>query len=91
MQVIVAEHADPELAVETLAARMGVAARTLQLAFSHQGTTAGAQLRDVRARAALRLRSNNPALTYAAIARAVGFGSVSAMYRALARVDEAAV
>ncbi|WP_232304672.1 helix-turn-helix domain-containing protein [Microbacterium sp. XT11] len=91
MQVIVADHADPELAVKTLAARMGVSTRTLQLAFSNEGTTAGAQLRDVRARAALRLRSNNPAMTHSAVARAVGFGSVSAMHRALARVDETGV
>ncbi|WP_198147927.1 AraC family transcriptional regulator [Microbacterium sp. XT11] len=86
MELIVAEHPDPRLSVTIVAQRLGVASRTLQLAFSAEGTTVGAQIRDVRARAALRLHTTNPGLTYAAISRAVGFGSESALYRALRRV-----
>ena len=89
MELIVAEHADPRLSVNVVAQRLGVANRTLQLAFSAEGTTVGAQIREVRARAALRLHSSNPALTYAAISRAVGFGSESALYRALRQVNTA--
>lgn len=87
MELVVAEYADPSLSVSVVAQRLGVASRTLQLAFSAEGTTIGAQLRMVRARAALRLHSSNPALTYSAISRAVGFGSESALYRALRQVD----
>jgi AraC-like DNA-binding protein len=89
MELIVTEHADPRLSVNVVAHRLGVASRTLQLAFSAESTTVGAQIRDVRARAALRLHTTNPGLTYAAISRAVGFGSESALYRALRQVTVA--
>ncbi|MBO9624928.1 MAG: helix-turn-helix transcriptional regulator [Microbacterium sp.] len=87
MELIVADYADPRLTVGVIAARLGVPMRTLQAAFTASGTTAATQLRDVRARAALRLHRGNGFLTYAAISRAVGFGSESALYRALREVD----
>lgn len=89
MEIIVADHFEPGLTVAVIAERLGVATRTLQLAFTAENTTVGAQLREVRAREALRLHAGDEALTYAAISRAVGFGSESALYRALREVQTA--
>ncbi len=91
MELIVSDYADPRLSVNVAAARLGVASRTLQLAFNAEGTTVGAQIRLIRARAALRLHATNPVLTYSSISRAVGFGSESALYRALRQVDASEV
>ncbi len=89
MELIVLDHADPRLSVRMIAQRLGVSERTLQGAFSSEGTTARSQLRDVRVRAAIRLHTENDGLPYSAISRAVGFGSESALYRALREHDAA--
>lgn len=83
MEFVVADYADPRISVAVVARRLGVGIRTLQAAFSAEGTTFAAQLRDVRVRAALRLREGNPSLAFAVVSRAVGFGSESSLYRAL--------
>lgn len=87
MELIVMEHTDPRLTVSGIAQRLGASERTLQAAFNAEGTTARAQLRDVRIRAAIRLHTQNYGLSYSAISRAVGFGSESALYRALREHD----
>ena len=88
MELLLANYTDPNLHVDAVADRLGVSTRSLQLAFSAESTTVSAQLRDVRVRAARRLRTGNPELTQAGIAHAVGFGSSSALYRALRDAPE---
>ncbi|MBO9625042.1 MAG: helix-turn-helix domain-containing protein [Microbacterium sp.] len=87
MALIVADHADPLFSVGGAARRLGVSGRTLQLAFKAEGTTAIAQVNDVRARGALRLHQTSPSSTAEEIARAVGFASTAALSRALREVD----
>jgi AraC-like DNA-binding protein len=83
MQIIVREYADRELTVLGLAATLKVSRRTLQAAFAAAGTTVSDELRDVRARAALKARSSGRDLSAGEVAHVSGFGSESAMFRAL--------
>jgi AraC-like DNA-binding protein len=86
--VIEAEFADPGVTVARIAQRLGVAPRTLQAVFAAEGTTVSAELRRARLSAARSAKAANPRMTARDVAKASGFGSVSAMSRAL-RGDEA--
>ncbi|MGP6169737.1 helix-turn-helix domain-containing protein [Microbacterium sp. A204] len=88
IEIILAEYSNPQLSVARTAHRLGASVRTLQMAFSEEAATCQSVLRDVRVRAARRLRQCNSGMSNVAIARAVGFGSESALYRALRVVTE---
>lgn len=81
--VIRSEFADPRLSVSMIAQRVNVAPRTLQALFAAEGSTVSGELRAARVRAAKAMKRSNPRLTARQIADAAGFGSVSAMSRAL--------
>lgn len=87
MRLIGENHADPRLSVPRLAELAGVSPRSLQSAFAVEGTTVAGQVRATRARAARELRDRNPGMPAAQIARSVGFGSVSTLYRAMEAED----
>lgn len=86
-EVIEAEFVDPGVTVARIAHRLGVAPRTLQAVFAAEGATVSAELRRVRLAAARAAKAANPRLTAREVARVSGFGSVSAMSRAL-RADD---
>lgn len=83
IRLIVENHADARLTVPRLAAMAGVSPRSLQVAFAAEGTTVARELRATRSRAARELRELHPGLPASQIARTVGFGSVSTLYRAM--------
>jgi len=81
--VIAREHHRVDLSPATIAARLRVATRTLQTAFTQRGTTISRELRAARVRTARALRRAEPALSTGRLAEAAGFGSASALHRAL--------
>lgn len=83
MRLIGENHADARLSVPRLAELAGVSPRSLHAAFATEGTTVAGEVRATRAREARELRNRNPSMPAAQIARSVGFGSVSTLYRAL--------
>lgn len=83
MQIIVRDYASRELTVPALATTLEISRRTLQSAFAREGTTVSDELRGVRTRAALKARASDQALSAGEIAFVAGFGSESAMFRAL--------
>lgn len=83
MQIISRDFADRDLNAGRISDQLGAAPRTLQLAFQREGQTLAGQLRNVRALAAHQARAARPEASMASIAASVGFGSESAMFRAL--------
>ncbi|MFF2051080.1 helix-turn-helix domain-containing protein [Leifsonia sp. NPDC058194] len=83
IRLIVDNRADAGLTVPKLATLAGVSPRSLQAAFAAEGTTVARELRATRVRAAQDLRERHPGMPATEIARAVGFGSVATLYRAL--------
>lgn len=83
VDVLLHEYHDARLDVRTVAARFGVSVRTVQMTFQQQNTTFASELRKIRARAARVIRLSNKDLSRKDLADACGFGSVSALDRAL--------
>lgn len=83
MEIVGRDFADPALSATRISTALGVAVRTLQLSFQREGQTLAGQLRRVRAHAAHRSRAARPDASMASIAASSGFGSESAMFRAL--------
>lgn len=83
MRLIAHNFADRSLTAGRIAHHLGTAQRTLQLAFQKRGQTLAGELRRTRARAAQQARTARPDASTSAIAASVGFGSESAMFRAL--------
>lgn len=69
--------------VESLAAAMSVSPRTLQHSFQEHNTTVRTELRRARSAHAVFLRDQDPSLSLDQVAKMVGFGSRSALVRAL--------
>lgn len=88
VELIAAEYHAQTLRITEIARRLGVAPRTLQAEFARRGDTVSGALRRVRVTEARALRLANPALGMAEVAHATGFGSASALFRAL-REDSA--
>ncbi|GAA1946992.1 helix-turn-helix transcriptional regulator [Microbacterium aquimaris] len=83
MRAILSQYQDQRLTVTTLARDLGVSARSLQAAFAEEGTTVVAEIRAQRGRAAVAMRRGNPHMPSVELAAAVGFGSLSSLFRAL--------
>ncbi|KZE90003.1 helix-turn-helix domain-containing protein [Microbacterium sp. TNHR37B] len=83
MEIVMDEYPNKSIDTASVAGRLGVSRRSLQEAFRTEGTSFAATLRTVRAAAAGRLMTERPELTRAAVAEAVGFGSVDSLLRAL--------
>lgn len=84
IEAIEGRLSDPSLNANTLAPELGVSPRRLQLEFQRRGTTVQRELRRLRVAAVLQVRRENPDADMVLLARAFGFGSKSALYRALA-------
>ncbi|MGM7699832.1 hypothetical protein [Microbacterium sp. A84] len=84
-------HTNPNLTLPSISGRFGIATRTLQAAFSTQGSTVRRELRQARTRTAQGLRRTHSQLSQAQVARLSGFTSLSAMYRSLHAESDAAV
>ncbi len=76
-------YTNATLTTASVAAGLGVSARTLQAAFAAEQTTLSAELREVRTRAVRRIQEEHPHIPLTNIAAMCGFSSVSAMYRSL--------
>ncbi|RLP77053.1 AraC family transcriptional regulator [Mycetocola tolaasinivorans] len=83
IELITVEYHSQALRTAEIARRLGVAPRTLQAEFTRRGETVSGIVRGVRVREARALRLANPALSMAEVAHATGFGSESALFRAL--------
>jgi AraC-like DNA-binding protein len=83
MRLILDHHSEPRLSVPKIAQLSGVSTRTLQSAFAAEGTTVANEIRTTRLKAAREMQRDNQGLPTKQIAAAVGFGSVSTLYRAL--------
>jgi AraC-like DNA-binding protein len=79
---------NPNINADSLAAKFHVSARRLQLEFQERGTTVQRELRRLRTAAVRRSRRLNPGADIMLLARAFGFGSKSAVYRALSEESE---
>lgn len=89
MEVISRDFAERGLSARRIADQLDVAPRTLQLAFQREGQTLAAELRRTRAHAAEQARAVRPDMSMSSIAASVGFGSESAMFRALRELRDA--
>ncbi|GAA1142833.1 hypothetical protein GCM10009651_28790 [Microbacterium natoriense] len=85
--IMLAESDDPRLTTASLADRLDVSPRTLQAAFAKEELTVRGMLRDIRARSARALRRAQPDARSSTLVRATGFGSESAMFRALRELE----
>ncbi|WP_187976104.1 helix-turn-helix domain-containing protein [Mycetocola sp. JXN-3] len=83
LDLIAVEYHAQSLRIAEIARRLGVAPRTLQAEFARRGDTVSGALRRARVSEARTLRSANPGLSMGEIAHATGFGSASALFRAL--------
>lgn len=90
-EAILLDISNPKLSAETLAPRLGVSARSLQLAFQQHGTTVQRHVRGLRGAAAARMRRENVEIDATTLAQTFGFGSKSALYRALAEATEGTI
>lgn len=90
MRVMMRDYGQSRLSAAILAHGLGRSERTLQAAFTEQGTTIMRELRAVRVRAAIAIREHNPRATASEVARAVGFGSAASLFRALRDVPRTA-
>lgn len=86
LSVIADDFPNRSLNTEKLAARLSVSPRTLQLAFKKESKTVSGETRRIRAAAAQRIRMERPETSTPKLAELTGFGSVSAMFRALREV-----
>lgn len=77
------DFADSRVSVSSIARRLRVSPRTLQAAFTDEGTTVSGELRSARIVAARLIKDANPRMPARELAASAGFGSVSAMTRAL--------
>lgn len=87
MKHIVANPREASTSVETAAVSLEVSTRTVEAAFTAEGTAFSAELRAMRVQTAHELHLNTPDLSPADVARAAGFSSLSAVYRAV-RAEE---
>ncbi|MGJ0202661.1 helix-turn-helix domain-containing protein [Leucobacter sp. gxy201] len=83
-EAILLDISNSKLSADTLAPRLGVSARSLQLEFQRHGTTVQRHVRGLRGAAATRMRRENVEIDATTLAQTFGFGSKSALYRALA-------
>lgn len=81
--ILESEYANIHLNAPLVAARLGVSTRTMQTVFERRGETVSRNLRSIRARAAISTRAANPRMPPIVVAKLCGFGSESAMYRAI--------
>ena len=81
--VIDEQFRDPRVDLSSIADQLQVGVRTLQAAFAAEGSTVTGELRRVRADSVVRLMVSHPHLTQEQRAHLSGFGSLSALYRAL--------
>ncbi|WP_430591936.1 helix-turn-helix domain-containing protein [Humidisolicoccus flavus] len=88
METIVSQYPNPAINAPEIARRFGISLRTLQLEFQGHGTTVSAEIRRVRTKAARRIKAANPKITPQELCDSVGFGSLSAMFRALRETTE---
>lgn len=87
--VIDATHVDPATNTATIARRLQVTPRVLQLEFQRHGTTVTRELRRARVATAKQVRAAAPRLPAPEVARRAGFGSVATMFRALRESEPA--
>lgn len=88
MEVVLAEYPTPSLSAHEIANVLNVSVRKLQRAFEEGGTTAVAEVRKTRALAAHAIRAEQPSITTEELARQVGFGSTSSLFRALREQED---
>lgn len=88
MRLIVRDFARDGLDVRWAASKLHASVRTLQSAFTKNGTAFSRELRSVRLKAVDELRKRDTQLSVADAALAVGFGSSSAYYRAFKATQE---
>ncbi|MFB8188119.1 hypothetical protein ACFC14_02270 [Microbacterium sp. NPDC055988] len=81
--VIDEQFRDPRVDLTSIAGQLQVGVRTLQAAFAAEGSTVTGELRRVRTDSVVRLMVSHPHLTQEQRAHLSGFGSLSALYRAL--------
>lgn len=89
LSVVEDEHVDPATDTGTIARKLRVTPRVLQLEFQRHGTTVTQELRRARVATAQGLREAAPRMPAAEVARRAGFGSVATMFRALRQGDPA--
>lgn len=82
-RIIATEYADPRLDLATVADRLGVSARTLQLAYQRENSSFSDSLRSIRTSAARRIRASHPGISLSQLASFAGFSSVPTLKRAL--------
>lgn len=83
MKLILTEYRDPKLNGEVLAKRLGVSVRTLQQAFTHEGSTIYDTIRRIRVSAAKQILQQEPRVQKKRLAHVTGFSSAEALNRAL--------
>lgn len=91
IEIILNDYPVKDLSAETIAGRLGVSSRTLQLAFQKEGAGVAAEIRHVRAVAAANLRLEHPQLKRARVAELTGFGTVGSLDRALRQSGSQAI
>lgn len=87
IECILDNYKYPSFGVQSLAGKLGVSTRKLQHCFSQQGTTVSGTIREIRASAALQLRSENPKLSRNELTQLTGFGSIYSLDRALKKQE----
>lgn len=80
---VVSHYADPNIRVDDAAADIGVSVRYLQQELNKSGKKFSCILRDIRVDRVRDLKTSRPDISAAELAKLSGFGSLSAMYRAL--------
>lgn len=88
IQAILQDLGNVDLAAGTLAPRLGVSTRKLQLEFQERGTTVQREVRRRRVAAARQMRREFPEIGVEVLILACGFRSKSAFYRAMSEVPD---
>lgn len=91
IEIILNDYPVKSLSVGTIATRLGVSPRTLQLAFQKEGASVATEIRHVRAVAAANLRLEHPQLSRARVAELTGFATVGTLDRALRVAESQAI
>lgn len=87
MQLILRDYSQSDISVQWAAGKLHSSIRTVQSAFTRQGTTFSRELRSIRLKAVSELRKRDHRLSLVDAAQAVGFGSSSAFYRAMKKAQ----